>query len=177
MGRHCNSPNAQVTRSVGASYQTPRLGACGSVLWLPVSARERPALSLFLISIRTGRGANVILVTVRLPQPSPSVGPVKAPLARGFGFLGHRRVSVEQQKGSSGCADSRRRTRQSKRCQCACPARFFVHPKDYKPGLRKVDQAWFRIPGKDKNRDIAWTALEDLMVVAASTSAEQNQPE
>jgi hypothetical protein len=38
MGRHCNSPSARVTRSVGASYQTPRLGACGSVLWLPVSA-------------------------------------------------------------------------------------------------------------------------------------------
>jgi hypothetical protein len=36
MGRHCNSPSARVTRSFGASYAP--LGACGSVLWLPVSA-------------------------------------------------------------------------------------------------------------------------------------------
>jgi hypothetical protein len=50
-----------------------------------------------------------------------------------------------------------------KHYQCAFPALFFVHPKDYKPGLRKVSRAWFRIPGKHKNRDLAWDALCDLM--------------
>jgi hypothetical protein len=101
MGRHCNSPSARVTRSVGASYQTPRLGEWISPLAprfrqfladavnLPVGPgeaecgasaegwRERPALSLFLIFERErGRRADVIPGTAGLPQPpAPSVGP------------------------------------------------------------------------------------------------------
>jgi hypothetical protein len=49
-----------------------------------------------------------------------------------------------------------------KHCQCAFPALFFVNPNDYNPGLRKVHQAKVRIPGKHKNRDLAWDALEEL---------------
>jgi hypothetical protein len=39
-----------------------------------------------------------------------------------------------------------------KHCQCAFPALFYVHPKDYKPGLRKVSQAWFRIPASTRTK-------------------------
>jgi hypothetical protein len=50
-----------------------------------------------------------------------------------------------------------------KHCQCAFPALFLVHPKDYNPGLRKVHQGWVRIPGKHKNRELAWDTLEELI--------------
>jgi hypothetical protein len=42
-----------------------------------------------------------------------------------------------------------------------------VHPddlKDYRPGERKAQQRWVRVPGKHRNRDAAWDALEDMMV-------------
>ena len=38
MGRHCTSASARVTRSVGASYRTPRLGHLDPVLSLPFPA-------------------------------------------------------------------------------------------------------------------------------------------
>jgi hypothetical protein len=50
-----------------------------------------------------------------------------------------------------------------KNCTCDFPALFFVHPKDYRPGDRKVNQGWFRIPGKHRNRGAAWDALEDII--------------
>ena len=40
-------------------------------------------------------------------------------------------------------------------CECDFPAKFYVHPKDYKPGVRKARQAWFRLPGKYRNKDAA----------------------
>jgi hypothetical protein len=48
-------------------------------------------------------------------------------------------------------------------CICAFPALFYVHPKDYRPGTRTARQHWVRIPGKHKNWDAAWNALEDMI--------------
>jgi hypothetical protein len=50
-----------------------------------------------------------------------------------------------------------------KNCACEFPALFYVHPKDYRPSGRKARQCWFRIPGKHRNQDTAWNALEALM--------------
>jgi hypothetical protein len=50
-----------------------------------------------------------------------------------------------------------------KNCTCDFPALFFVDPKDYRPGDRKVNQGWFHIPGKHRGRDAAWDALEQAM--------------
>ena len=47
-----------------------------------------------------------------------------------------------------------------KTCTCGFPALFYVHPKDYRPGKRRARQCWFRIPGKHKNWDAAWDALQ-----------------
>jgi hypothetical protein len=49
-------------------------------------------------------------------------------------------------------------------CTCRFPALFYVHPKDYRPGERTVRQCWLRIPGKFRNKDAAWNALQDMMV-------------
>lgn len=48
-------------------------------------------------------------------------------------------------------------------CTCDFPALFYVHPKDYRPGERKVQQRWVRVPGKHKNRNAAWNAVEDMI--------------
>jgi hypothetical protein len=48
-------------------------------------------------------------------------------------------------------------------CACEFPALFYVHPKEYRPGQRTARQCWFRIPGKHRNLDAAWTALEELI--------------
>jgi hypothetical protein len=50
-----------------------------------------------------------------------------------------------------------------KNCPCDFPARLFVHPKDYRPSGREVHQRWFRIPGKHRNKDAAWDALENMI--------------
>jgi hypothetical protein len=50
-----------------------------------------------------------------------------------------------------------------KHCACQFPALFYVHPKEYRPGQRTARQRWFRIPGKHRNLDAAWTALEELI--------------
>ena len=50
-----------------------------------------------------------------------------------------------------------------KNCACNFPALFYVYPDDYRPGDRKAHQGWVRIPGKHRNRDAAWDALEDMI--------------
>jgi hypothetical protein len=50
-----------------------------------------------------------------------------------------------------------------KTCVCEFPALFYVHPKEYRPGLRKAQQRWFRIPGKHANKHAAWNALRDIL--------------
>jgi hypothetical protein len=50
-----------------------------------------------------------------------------------------------------------------KNCACDFPALFYVHPKEYRPGDRAARQRWFNIPGKHRNKDAAWEALEDMM--------------
>jgi hypothetical protein len=50
-----------------------------------------------------------------------------------------------------------------KTCTCDFPALFYVNPKDYRPGGRTAQQRWLRIPGKHRDRDAAWDALEDMI--------------
>jgi hypothetical protein len=41
---------------------------------------------------------------------------------------------------------------------------LYVHPKDYCPDRGRIArEAWVRIPGKHRDRDPAWNALEDFM--------------
>jgi hypothetical protein len=49
-----------------------------------------------------------------------------------------------------------------KKCICEFPALFYVHPKDYRPGFRKVSQGFVRIAGKHRSRTAAWNALEEM---------------
>jgi hypothetical protein len=51
-----------------------------------------------------------------------------------------------------------------KNCICNGPAMLYVHPNDYRPRDRIARQAWFRVPGKHKNKDLAWDALQEVMV-------------
>jgi hypothetical protein len=48
---------------------------------------------------------------------------------------------------------------------CVCKIAFlFVHPDDYRPdGSRTAREVWVRIPGKHRNEDLAWNALQDMM--------------
>jgi hypothetical protein len=50
-----------------------------------------------------------------------------------------------------------------KNCACDFPALFYVNPKDYLPGKRRARQCWVKIPGKHRNRDAAWDALQDVI--------------
>ena len=48
---------------------------------------------------------------------------------------------------------------------CLCKtAWLYVHPDEYKPdGTRTAQEAWVRVPGKHRNKDAAWDALDDLI--------------
>jgi hypothetical protein len=48
---------------------------------------------------------------------------------------------------------------------CVCRAAFlYGHPNDYQPdGSRTAREVYVRIPGKHRNADAAWDALEDLI--------------
>src|ERR1700688_1898531 len=50
-----------------------------------------------------------------------------------------------------------------KACACDFPARFYVHPKDYRPESRTAHQCWVLILGKHRNREAAWDTLHELM--------------
>jgi hypothetical protein len=50
-----------------------------------------------------------------------------------------------------------------KNCTCDFPALLYVHPNDYRPGHRAARQCWVRIPGKHRNQDAAWDALENMI--------------
>jgi hypothetical protein len=50
-----------------------------------------------------------------------------------------------------------------KNCIVDFPALLYVDPKKYRPGQRKAQQRWVRIPGKHRNRDAAWEAFENMM--------------
>lgn len=49
-----------------------------------------------------------------------------------------------------------------KHCQCGV-AMLYVHPNDYRPGNRIAREAWVRVPGKHRNKDAAWDAVEDML--------------
>src|ERR1019366_6004612 len=42
-----------------------------------------------------------------------------------------------------------------KNCACDFPALFYVHPKEYRPGVRTARQCWVIIPGKHRKRHAA----------------------
>lgn len=48
---------------------------------------------------------------------------------------------------------------------CLCKVAFlYVHPNEYRPdGSRIAREAWVRVPGKHRNRDAAWDALENML--------------
>jgi hypothetical protein len=48
---------------------------------------------------------------------------------------------------------------------CLCTTAFlYVRPSEYRPDRsRTAREAWVRIPGKHRNRDAAWDALEDMI--------------
>lgn len=48
---------------------------------------------------------------------------------------------------------------------CLCKIAFlYVHPNEYRPdGSRTAREAWVRIPGKHRNKDAAWDALENMI--------------
>jgi hypothetical protein len=50
-----------------------------------------------------------------------------------------------------------------KSCTCDFPARFYVHPKEYRPEGRTARQCWFVIPGKHRNREAAWEVPCDII--------------
>jgi hypothetical protein len=47
---------------------------------------------------------------------------------------------------------------------CLCKSAFlYVHPNDYKPdGSRTAQEVWVRVPGKHRNKEAAWDALEAM---------------
>jgi hypothetical protein len=50
-----------------------------------------------------------------------------------------------------------------KHCQCKT-AFLFVHPDEYKPVPGRIArEVWVRIPGKHRNADAAWDALQDMI--------------
>jgi hypothetical protein len=50
-----------------------------------------------------------------------------------------------------------------KNCTCDFPARFYVHPEEYRPKGRTVRQCLLLIPGKHRNYEAAWEAFCDLI--------------
>ena len=46
---------------------------------------------------------------------------------------------------------------------CDFPALFYVNPKDYRPEGATARQCWVIIPGKHRNKDAAWGALQSMM--------------
>lgn len=50
-----------------------------------------------------------------------------------------------------------------KTCVCEFPTLLYVHPDEHRPSTRIAHQRWFRIPGKYRNRDAAYDALEEMM--------------
>jgi hypothetical protein len=48
---------------------------------------------------------------------------------------------------------------------CLCKIAFlYVHPKEYRPdGSRTAREAWVRVPGKHRNKDAAWDAVDNMM--------------
>jgi hypothetical protein len=50
-----------------------------------------------------------------------------------------------------------------KHCRCKM-AWLYVDPNEYRPdGNRTAREAWLRIPGKHRNWEAAWDALQDIL--------------
>lgn len=48
---------------------------------------------------------------------------------------------------------------------CLCKIAFlYVEPDKYRPdGSRTAREAWVRVPGKHRNKEAAWDALQDVL--------------
>jgi len=48
---------------------------------------------------------------------------------------------------------------------CRCKVAFlYVHPNEYRPdGSPTAREAWVRVPGKHRNKEAAWDALENMI--------------
>ena len=54
-----------------------------------------------------------------------------------------------------------------KHCNCAFPALFFVDPNEWRPAEGRVAQQCFvKVPGKHRNADAAWDAIQDVIAAA-----------
>ncbi|WLA36183.1 hypothetical protein QNJ95_24385 [Bradyrhizobium elkanii] len=50
-----------------------------------------------------------------------------------------------------------------KHCLCHC-AKLYVHPDDYQPVAGRVArEAFVRVPGKHRNADAAWDAIQSII--------------
>ena len=52
---------------------------------------------------------------------------------------------------------------QLRSCVCDFPARLYVNPAHYLPEGRPVHQCLVSIPGKYRNQEAAWIAIQELM--------------
>src|SRR5438552_14292377 len=48
---------------------------------------------------------------------------------------------------------------------CLCKIAFlYVHPNEYRPdGSRTAREAWVRVPGKHRNEEAAWNAVQEMV--------------
>jgi hypothetical protein len=48
---------------------------------------------------------------------------------------------------------------------CLCKVAFlWVHPDEYRPdGSRTAREAWVCVPGKHRNKEAAWNAVQDMI--------------
>jgi hypothetical protein len=48
---------------------------------------------------------------------------------------------------------------------CLCKTAFlYVHPNEYRPdGSRIAQEAWVRVPGKHRNKEAAWDAVQQML--------------
>jgi hypothetical protein len=53
--------------------------------------------------------------------------------------------------------------RDLKNCTVEFPVLFYVHPREYRPGVRIAHQCWARIAGQHRSRTAAWNALQDII--------------
>jgi hypothetical protein len=49
-----------------------------------------------------------------------------------------------------------------KHCRCGVAA-LYVDPREYRPGNRIAREVWARVPGKHRDKDAAWRALQDAI--------------
>lgn len=49
-----------------------------------------------------------------------------------------------------------------KNCRCKV-AWLYIDPREYRPGSRTAREAYVRVPGKHRNKEAAWDALQEML--------------